>query len=1060
MIMLPQSVVLVLLSATLPNVLEFADWLGRIRGGTTIHVCQTYKRPVPLEHFLYTGCDTQTRSNLYLVVDKDGKFSREGYREAVDSLTKPKKVSKKGQDPGAVAAAGKSGENFDPSEIARMEAKQKPKSQYTGGKVNTPGRQTYKPKESEGYNRGNMTDTTVWTGLIRMLQERELTPVIVFCFSRAKITNLVHCLDSIDLLNKSEKNEVIVFLRAAIGNRLKACDKQLSQVLLVRSLAVRGIAIHHAGMLPLLKEVVELLFQRGLVRILFATETFAMGVNMPARCVIFTAIQKHDGNRRRPLTAGEYTQMAGRAGRRGLDSTGTVIIMSNNYEASVMPTDLQIQQMLLGQATKLTSQFKVTYSIILYLHRGNLQTPQELISRSFMYASDLRFERQWKRQLKYLQETVHSTTVHKPSSSHSLAPGVVSSKTAPVAISSGADDAVPLSYSQVRCPAHPLDSEASALSPCVGQIASYYLSCCRWRDLTYACAASSANQPLSALSKIFSPGRLLLLQLSTESVAPAAKSMSGASLGANAGSTCVPNWVTLGVVLDLTKASIDVVVSENSPIARSHVTLAILTWELPASPIADCTGAIGGSQAEEDVLESGELRHQAFTPFPPHLMPNYCPKSVEESKSRLVYVSEVPLTAVLAVFSNTVEVGNSKAYAETISNELTWFRQQQMASAEGCFVIHKKRGDSPDRKKQVCLLAATNEALFNCAQKRLSGGIEALPFWQHLGLEGPEVDEWTALTEELSRQPDASDGTHRLSSAPPPDCRDLVGHLSLAHRTTRRRWAIGRLSEKLKMNRGALLADYEARVFILEELGFLDKTTRSGCLTRKGMAACEFQQMEVLLAEVLFDGSITHLPPADIAALLSCFVCESGMGGGSSVPQGTNASLPLSNPLAPRVTIVNQEDINTPTSTQKHPLDEIPLPTVPEHLQSAVREMLKKADQLMRLQVEFQVDDPEADTRLNPALVGATYAWACGQPFSAIINLTTFAEGHLLRALQRLDELLRHVCNACRGLGDQALASRINDAHVAIHRDMVCAPSLYVAEELPLPPTNEHSVEV
>lgn len=78
MILLPQHILLVLLSATLPNALEFADWLGRIRGGTTIHVCQTPYRPVPLEHFLYTGCDTATRENVYLILDKNGRFNRDG----------------------------------------------------------------------------------------------------------------------------------------------------------------------------------------------------------------------------------------------------------------------------------------------------------------------------------------------------------------------------------------------------------------------------------------------------------------------------------------------------------------------------------------------------------------------------------------------------------------------------------------------------------------------------------------------------------------------------------------------------------------------------------------------------------------------------------------------------------------------------------------------------------------------------------------------------------------------------------------------------------------------
>lgn len=104
----------------------------------------------------------------------------------------------------------------------------------------------------------------------------------------------------------------------------------------------------------------------------------------------------------------------------------------------------------------------------------------------------------------------------------------------------------------------------------------------------------------------------------------------------------------------------------------------------------------------------------------------------------------------------------------------------------------------------------------------------------------------------------------------------------------------------------------------------------------------------------------------------------------------------------------------------------------------------------MRLQLQYQVHDPETDARLNPVLVGATHAWASGQPFSAVVNLTdgVVAEGHLLRALQRLDELLRHVCSACRGLGDLALSGRIEEARITVHRDMVCAPSLYVADEI------------
>ena len=104
-----------------------------------------------------------------------------------------------------------------------------------------------------------------------------------------------------------------------------------------------------------------MLFSRGLVRVLFATETFAMGVNMPARTVLFNGIRKHDGTAFRELTAGEYTQMAGRAGRRGLDAHGTVVLLCWGDELA--PCDA-LRQTMTGTPTRLTSQFRLTYNMM------------------------------------------------------------------------------------------------------------------------------------------------------------------------------------------------------------------------------------------------------------------------------------------------------------------------------------------------------------------------------------------------------------------------------------------------------------------------------------------------------------------------------------------------------------------------------------------------------------------------------------------------------------------------------------------------------------------------
>lgn len=141
----------------------------------------------------------------------------------------------------------------------------------------------------------------------------------------------------------------------------------------------RGIGVHHSGILPIMKEIIELLFQRGLIKILFATETFAMGINMPARTVIFDSMRKHDGMKFRSLLAGEYIQMAGRAGRRGLDKTGTVIILC---KAEVFETS-ELQQITMGKASQLESKFRITYSMILSLLRNKDMRIQDFMKRSF-----------------------------------------------------------------------------------------------------------------------------------------------------------------------------------------------------------------------------------------------------------------------------------------------------------------------------------------------------------------------------------------------------------------------------------------------------------------------------------------------------------------------------------------------------------------------------------------------------------------------------------------------------------------------------------------------------
>ncbi|KAJ1068618.1 hypothetical protein K5549_011571 [Capra hircus] len=330
LIMLPDHVSIILLSATVPNALEFADWIGRLKR-RQIYVISTVARPVPLEHYLFTGNSTKTQGELFLLLDSRGAFHTKGYYAAVEA--KKERMSKHAQTFGAKQPT------------------------HQGG-----------PAQDRG----------VYLSLLASLRTRAQLPVVVFTFSRGRCDEQASGLTSLDLTTSSEKSEIHLFLQRCLA-RLRGSDRQLPQVLHMSELLHRGLGVHHSGILPILKEIVEMLFSRGLVKVLFATETFAMGVNMPARTVVFDSMRKHDGSAFRDLLPGEYVQMAGRAGRRGLDPTGTVILLCKGR----VPEMADLHRMMMGKPSQLQSQFRLTYTMILNLLRVDALRVEDMMKRSF-----------------------------------------------------------------------------------------------------------------------------------------------------------------------------------------------------------------------------------------------------------------------------------------------------------------------------------------------------------------------------------------------------------------------------------------------------------------------------------------------------------------------------------------------------------------------------------------------------------------------------------------------------------------------------------------------------
>jgi len=161
-------------------------------------------------------------------------------------------------------------------------------------------------------------------------------------------------------------------------NTLLEVDRELDSIKSMKTMLITGIGCHHSGLIPIIKEITELLFQEGLLKILFATETFAMGINMPAKTVIFAHLQKWDGTTERFLTSEEYTQMSGRAGRRGHDKYGTsIIVIDSSFNST------QCVKMTSLGTPPLSSSFRLTYNMLLNLKKADIQQIRQVINSSF-----------------------------------------------------------------------------------------------------------------------------------------------------------------------------------------------------------------------------------------------------------------------------------------------------------------------------------------------------------------------------------------------------------------------------------------------------------------------------------------------------------------------------------------------------------------------------------------------------------------------------------------------------------------------------------------------------
>lgn len=347
MMLLPRSVIYVMLSATIANPYILVNWVKSV---TEKEVClaSTIERVVPLKHYVYTP----------QFPEKKLKSMLPGTQAQVNEIRNKLTLIKEGE-----------GQTFNQSTYSSIH---NVFTRHMG--------------EQEPYK--TIPD------LVRKLKSKDMLPVLIFVFSRNETMTLAEKLCASGIPSLFDEGTVNVrgtierecrhLLSKKIPNYEDFLDSADLQHLI--GCLSKGVAYHHAGMMPILRELVEFLDTKGYVRVLFATETFAVGVNMPTRTVVFTRLSKFTEDGQRMLHPHEYTQMAGRAGRRGLDTVGHCIILSPE-----LATPGCLSTILTGRPVTITSNYRISYHLVLgclvaAAAKGDTLTYKELIQQSVNYS--------------------------------------------------------------------------------------------------------------------------------------------------------------------------------------------------------------------------------------------------------------------------------------------------------------------------------------------------------------------------------------------------------------------------------------------------------------------------------------------------------------------------------------------------------------------------------------------------------------------------------------------------------------------------------------------------
>jgi len=879
-VLLPDTVKYVFLSATIPNAREFSEWVCKVHN-IPCHIVYTDFRPTPLEHYIYPSGG----EGIFLIVDRTSAFKEENFLKAISI------ANEKG------------------AEVAQARTAARKASEMAGG---------------DGSQAKLAQNTDVFK-IIKMIVDRNYDPVIVFAFNKGECESFANALHKVDLCDENEKDMIDAIYWNAM-DALSESDKKLPQVASMPNLLRRGLGVHHSGLLPILKEVIEILFQEGLIKVLFATETMSVGLNMPARTCVFASPRKFDGHGFRWITSGEYTQMSGRAGRRGKDDRGLVVLMVD--EKMDAPT---AKDMLRGRSDPLDSAFHVSYATLLNLMRVEGAEPEDMIMNSFAQFQSMRRVPQLEAKVALLEKKRDEIEIDNEEQVNEY-----------VKLRDGLDALTTERRAITNLPTHsvPFLQPGRLVRVCVDAPGSSLFSSSDTEALTRLTVDADDVEEMLEGDDVRNPLSFdeTMLRKSVED-----------------GNDSV--W---GVIVHFEKVGskkhskylVDVLVKCAEKLKLSDADRTTLKLNDPAFSLLNSSERHSLLQCEENPVVD-ELPAVEFRVVRVPLEQLDCMSSIRVYLPKDLH----PLEARVRCGASVREV-------------LKRFEERS------------KEQQNEEKEEKVVIPMLDAEKDMKVTDKNYAKTVQKIQ----------------VLSKMMKNHGFKSSG-------------NAVERLRKHGEKRRLEYLVRHAKKEVTAASGMIKADVLKRMRrVLRRLGYVSE---DGVVTQKGRCACELAGADELVAtELIFNGTFKALPLHMLVATVSCLVWKEKTGGkggkdGNGKKQGMNVS----------------EEVFSAHSNVK----------------DAARKVFKQ-----QLECKLKIDVEDSIERLRWDLMEVMLAWCKGNTFSEIMKMTEAFEGSIVRAIRRIEELMRQLASACKVIGESDLEKKFLDACELVKRDIVFTPSLFV----------------